>query len=73
VGKQLVNEICSDLGGFLDQQDHAQTLGKIPGILASNLNDTILDRGLELYGIDISPLIQSAVQDSLRAHQSWCG
>jgi hypothetical protein len=55
MSKQLVNEIHCGFRDFLDQQDHTHPMSEIPEILARNLDDTVLDCGLELDGKHASP------------------
>jgi hypothetical protein len=75
MGKQLINEIHSGLGGFLNQQDHTHPIREIPEIFARNLDDTIFDCGSELYGIHAPPHLISNLElyDSTRLFSSWHG
>jgi hypothetical protein len=58
----LVNEIRCGFGCLLNQQDDPYTVGEISQIAARNLNDTVLDHGLELYGLHNSSALSEISQ-----------
>jgi hypothetical protein len=55
LGKQLVNETFSGLRGLVDQQDHAHLTLEILEELVRNLDNTVLQSGLEFYGVHAPP------------------
>jgi len=57
MSKELVNEIRSGFGRLFDQQDYTYMVREILQILARNLDNTVPDYGLELYGLHNSPLL----------------
>jgi len=71
MSKELVNEMHSGFGRLFDQQDYTYTVREIPEILARNLDDTVLDYGLELYGLHNSPLLSEKKDSEPIAAQRW--
>jgi len=69
MSEELVNEIRSGFGRLFDQQDYTYTVGEIPEILARNLDDTVPDYGLELYGLHNSPLLSEQGSGSIAAQR----
>jgi len=69
MSKELVNEIYSGFGRLFDQQDYTYTVREITQILTRNLDDTVLDYGLEFYGLHNSPLLSEQGSGSIAAQR----
>jgi len=69
MSKELVNEIRSGFGRLFDQQDYTYMVREMLQILARNLDDTVLDYGLELYGLHNSPLLSEQGSGSIAAQR----
>jgi hypothetical protein len=68
MSKELVNEIrSSGFGRLFDQQDYTYMVREILQILARNLDNTVPDYGLELYGLHNSPPLSEQGSGSIAA------